>query len=342
MYILKRNTQKNPMTQQLTTTSQTALAIAPDLPADRNPAAVYLGSLSRTGRVTMQSALNGIADKLTRGRVVDARMLDWRALRYQHVAALRSRLMDEYAPATANKMLCAVRGVMKQAWNLGYIDAEEYNRIKAVKGVSGSTVPAGRAMTEAEIEAMLAICARDASNAGARDGALVVLLRAGGLRRAEICALTLDDYDAVNKSLLVRGKGNKQRELPLNDDVRSALADWLQVRGARPGALFCAVNKSGKVTIGGRLSPQSIYNAVIKRAAQAGVKNISTHDFRRTFVGDLLDAGADISTVQQLAGHASVTTTQRYDRRGEKTKRAAVDLLHVPYKPRRQIVLIEP
>jgi integrase/recombinase XerD len=316
-------------------TPPSALAIAPNLPADRNPAAVYLGSLAKTGRITMQSALDGVAAKLTRGRVVDARLLDWRVLRYQHMAALRSQLTEDYAPATANKMLCAVRGVMKQAWSLGYIDAEEYNRIKAVKGVGGSTVPAGRALTAAEIEALLQVCAADTSPAGARDGALLVLLRAGGLRRAEMCALTIDDYDQINKSLLVRGKGNKQRELPVNDDVRAALADWLSVRGLKPGALFCPVNKSGKVTVKARLSPQSIYNAVLKRADQAGVKNISTHDFRRTFVGDLLDAGADISTVQQLAGHASVTTTQRYDRRGEKTKRAAVELLHVPYKARR-------
>jgi site-specific recombinase XerD len=190
-------------------------------------------------------------------------------------------------------------------------------------------------LTSAEIEAMLNACAVDDTPAGARDGALLVLLRSGGLRRSEMCALTLDDYDQINKSILVRGKGNKQRELPVNDDVRTSLSDWLAVRGTKSGAIFCPVNKSGKVTVKARLSPQSIYNAVLKRAGESGVKNISTHDFRRTFVGDLLDAGADISTVQKLAGHSSVTTTQRYDRRGKKTMRAAVELLHVPYKSRK-------
>lgn len=315
----------------LTTTSR-AIVKPSDLPADRNPAAVYLAGLSRTGRVTMRSALNVIADKLTHGHVTDARLLDWRGLRYQHVEALRSRLKEDYAPATANKMLCAVRGVMLQAWKLGYLSAEEYGLIKSVSNVSGSTVLAGRSLTAAEFEAMIDACAADDSPAGERDRAMLVLLMSGGLRRAEIGTVTLEDFDRINKTLRVRGKGNKQRDLPLNKDVLNALESWLLVRGTRPGAIFCPVNKSGKVTIKLKMSPQAIYDAVLRRAAQAGVKSISTHDFRRTFVGDLLDAGADISTAQKLVGHASVTTTQRYDRRGEKTKRSAVELLQGKYR----------
>ena len=82
------------------------------------------------------------------------------------------------------------------------------------------------------------------------------------------------------------------------------------------------------------ITPQTAYDVLRRRAAEAGVSSCSPHDLRRTFVSNLLDAGADLVTVQNLAGHASPATTARYDRRGEETKRVAAELLHVPYRPR--------
>ena len=160
------------------------------------------------------------------------------------------------------------------------------------------------------------------------------LLYAAGLRRAELVALDLADYNGDTGELKVRGKGNRERLLFVNNGAADALADWLHVRGDEPGPLFLPVNKGGVIQQGRRLVEQSVYDMVRRRAAQADVEPPSPHDLRRTFVSDLLDRGADISTVQQLAGHANVQTTARYDRRGDEAKRKAVGLLHYPHRRR--------
>ena len=83
-----------------------------------------------------------------------------------------------------------------------------------------------------------------------------------------------------------------------------------------------------------RLSNQAVFFGVRKGGAQAGVKSVSPHDMRCTFISDLWDAGVDGSTIQRLAGHASITTTQRYDRRGDEAKRRTADMLHLPHARR--------
>jgi site-specific recombinase XerD len=128
------------------------------------------------------------------------------------------------------------------------------------------------------------------------------------------------------------GKGNQARVTYLAEGGRAAVAAWLAHRGEASGPLLWPLNKGGRPTPR-RLSGQAVLGALRKRAAQAGVAACSPHDLRRTMIGDLLEAGADVATVQRLAGHADVRTTGRYDRRGEATKRRAAGLLHVPYQP---------
>ena len=305
------------------------LILTQSLPLDQHPVAVYLTSLSSAhSRRTMRTALHTVAAILTSGDM-DAFQIDWSALRYQHTTAVRTVLMETYKPATANKILSALRGVLREAWQLGYMSAEDYHRAVAVKAVRGQTLPAGRELLRGELEALLGACNADPKPAGIRDGALIASLYTGGLRRAEIVALHLEDYTSDTGRLLVRGKGNKERSVYLPPSAQTYMSRWLALRGDEPGSIFCPINKGGKLQTGG-MSDQAVYNMLRKRADQAGVKAFSPHDIRRTFVSDLLDAGADISTVSRLAGHSNVTTTARYDRRPEEAKQKAAGLLHVP------------
>lgn len=302
------------------------------LPPDRNPALVYLASLAPTGRRTTAGRLKMIARDIL--GIADPQSVPWQDLRYQHVAAIRTKLQElGYSPATVNCALYAIRGVARAAFNLELVSADDLQRIRDVRPVRGERLPAGRALTLGELGALMDACAKDAGPAGVRDSAIIGLLYCGGLRRAEVAALKSDDYNPETGELLVLGKGNKQRNIYVDNGAADALADWLEIRGGEGQNLFLAINKGGRILPQG-MTDQAIYALLRKRARQAGVRDCSCHDLRRSYISDLLDAGADISTVAKLAGHAQVQTSARYDRRGEDTKRKAVALLHLPYRRR--------
>lgn len=309
-------------------------------PLDQNPAAVYLASLAPGSRRAMSDALEIIAGMLSSGQAT-ARSMPWHQLGFAHTQAVRANLAERYAAATCNKMLSALRGVLKAAWRLGQMDAEAYQRARDVGSVTGETLPAGRSLSAGEIGALMEACLSDRlkngtmNPLGTRDAAILALLYGCGLRRAEVAALEVADWrrEEVGASLRVRGKRNKERLVPLVGGAAEALADWMEVRGAAEGPLFVPLRRGGHLQ-SGPITTQAIYKMLLGRAKQAGVASFSPHDCRRTFVGDLLDRGADIVTVQKLAGHANVMTTARYDRRGETVKRKAAELLHVPYRRR--------
>ena len=297
---------------------------------DKNPAAVYLARLAHGSRRTMRAALTTIAHLLTDG-VADCFALPWHLLRYQHTAAVRASLAARYAPATANKHLAALRGVLKEAWRLGLMDGSAYQRAVDLPGVRGGTLPRGRALTPGELRALFAACA-DGSPAGVRDAALLAVLYGGGLRRAEVVSLDMSDYLPLTGALTVRhGKGEKARIVYLTGGAQAAMDAWRTLRGEAAGPLFLPINKGGRIAAR-RMTDQAVLALLQRRAITAGVGHFSPHDLRRTCISDLLDAGADIATVQKLAGHASVATTGRYDRRGEHAKQRAATLLHVPYQ----------
>ena len=102
------------------------------------------------------------------------------------------------------------------------------------------------------------------------------------------------------------------------------------MRTDAPGSLFCQI-RYGRIDVEHGLSVVSIHNRFTLRCQQANIEGAALHDLRRTWVGDMLDAGTDIATVAELAGHSDVRTTQRYDRRPAAVRRAAAARISVPF-----------
>lgn len=290
----------------------------------KNPADLYLNSLARGSRPAMGHALNVMAAIASEGRA-DAQTFDWAVLTFADTARIRAELASQYAPATANKMLSALRGVLKNAWRLGLMEAEQYQRAIDLKPVTGQSLPAGRAIEFAEIEALVKACGQ---LRGARNAAIIGMMYSG-LRRAEVVALNVSDLDLSENRVTVIGKRRKKRLVPLMPGVDAALKRWLALRGDWAGALFVRILRGERLQKQ-RLTTRAINYILDELVAEAGVQSTTPHDFRRTFISDLLDAGADIATVADLAGHSNIQTTRRYDRRGERARRRAMDLLHLP------------
>jgi len=298
------------------------------VPADPHPAVVYLARLSPSSRRTMGQALRLIAGFFGQSPGT----LNWAALRYQHCTAVRTKLMETRSPATANRVLAALRGVLTEAWRLGLLDADAFRNATDLQPVRGERLLRGRALSRRDLQKLFLVCFRDGSAIARRDAALIAVLYGGGLRRSEAVGLNLADYRPEKSVLVVRhGKGGKERAAFVTEGAKRALADWLVARGREPGPLFWPADGRGRPLRNRPMTPHAVALMLRRRASAARVERFTPHDLRRTFVSDLLDAGADMVTVQKLAGHANVETTARYDRRGEDAQRRAAELLCVPF-----------
>ena len=145
-----------------------------------------------------------------------------------------------------------------------------------------------------------------------RDRAILEFLYATGLRVGELASLDLDDVDVAGGMVRVLGKGRKERIVPFGGQAQKALRRWLEAsapgraRSADPGALFLNLR-------GGRLTDRSVRRILDRRLLEAALAaRVSPHALRHSFATHMLGAGADLRAIQELLGHASLSTTQRY------------------------------
>ena len=291
-----------------------------------DPVSLYLDSLAATGRRSVKSLL--ISSTAVLGFEGPLEAMPWNLVEYQHLAQIRNNLNQQGKAAnTINLALSAVRGVMKACFNLGLIKADQLLLINNIKPVRGQRLPSGRSLTTSETQKLHRVCDQDKTIAGRRDHALIALMLATGLRRSEVVSLDISDYNSRTGLLNIHmGKGSKQRLAYLSSESRSIIRQWRKLRGDQPGSLFNPVSRSGKV-LSRPLVSQSVYDIIKQRAEQAQIGSVRPHDLRRTFVTQLLEAGVDLNTTRQLAGHQDIQTTARYDFRSEKNQKKAVQQL---------------
>lgn len=156
-----------------------------------------------------------------------------------------------------------------------------------------------------------------------RDRALLAVLILAGLRRAEVLALDLDHTLCARSLLLVTGKGNRERAVPMHPHVHATLTAWLTARGTPPTRALWT-NKRGAP-----LGRTGLEKMLTKRARQAGITRIHVHAhlLRHTFATNLHASAVDVLEIQQLLGHASLVSTQIYTHTNDARLRAAVDAL---------------
>jgi integrase/recombinase XerD len=172
-----------------------------------------------------------------------------------------------------------------------------------------------KALPLADVEAILEAAGAPATMLALRDRALLEVLYGTGARISEAVGLDVDDLDRVDGTALLRGKGGKERLVPVGTYALSAVDAYLT--RARPDlASVGTPERAGALFLnarGGRLSRQSAWTVLVKAADRAGVtRDVSPHTLRHSFATHLLEGGADVRVVQELLGHASVTTTQIY------------------------------
>lgn len=220
--------------------------------------------------------------------------------------------------ATRARRLAAVRTLFAYLCEEGRLDS---NPVVVVDGVR---VPGGvpRPLSLDETERLLAAFRGDDA-LERRNRALVEMLYATGARVTEMCGLDMQDLDVAGRMVRLCGKGNKERVVPFGEHASRALDDWLSTGGreillGRGGGVGGGVGGVDAVFLGsrgGRLARQAAHAVIREGGRRAGLGNdLSPHTLRHTCATHLLDHGADLRVVQEMLGHASISTTQIYTR----------------------------
>ena len=273
-------------------------------------------SLSSATVRAYEADLRGLADFVDDGprRVTLAQLRSW----------LGEMLDEGSATATLQRRVSCVKGFFAWALKEGHLGVNPALRLKAHRSRRALPEAPTRLEMGLTLEA-LATAAAEGEPQALRDVALVELLYASGLRVSEICDLKVGDVDLERSLVRVIGKGNKERAVPMGGPARAALQRWLAARTQlttpqSPDRVFLGVR-------GGALDPR-VARRVVRSATAASGHAVSPHALRHAMATHLLAGGADLRSVQEMLGHASVATTQIYTHVSNERLRAAFQQAH--------------
>jgi integrase/recombinase XerC len=247
------------------------------------------------------------------------------------VRSLRSWLANQQtrgrARGTLQRRTAAVRVFGRWALQTGRLDHDPAAALRSPKRVRSlpPTLESGDAA--AMLAEALQVAAEGGGPSATRDVAILELLYATGIRVSELCGLDLGDLDQERQTIRVLGKGNKQRTVPYGAPAGRALETWIAARGA------LALPEAGPaVFVGdrGHRIDQRVVRRIVQRALRVvdGAPDLGPHGLRHAMATHLLEGGADLRTVQELLGHASLATTQIYTHVSDARLRAAFQQAH--------------
>jgi len=226
--------------------------------------------------------------------------VDYLLLR-KYLAVLKEKSLGN---ASVGRRLSALRSFFKFLTRESYIETNPILMLSSPK--LDKHLP--QFMTESEAAKLIesAFAKNDADESGLRDRAILETFYSSGLRISEVAGLNLEDVDFISGILKIRGKGKKERIVPIGEAALVAIRKYLDQRRKPNLALFLNKNKK-------RLTTRGIRGIVAKYIHAMGMRQgVSAHTLRHSFATHLLNRGADLRTVQELLGHANLSTTQIY------------------------------
>jgi integrase len=233
-----------------------------------------------------------------------------KAVVQRYAAELREAGM---APSSVNQRLSAIRKLATEAADNGALDPQVANGIRAVKGARREGRRTGNWLTREEAQSWLSAPDRRTLR-GRRDRALLAVLIGCGLRRSEAAGLTFEHVQQRDgRWVLVDliGKRDKIRSVPMPNWAKAAIDEWSRASGVAEGLVFRTVNKGDRV-VGDGITPQAIYNIIVRYAGELKKAGVAPHDLRRTFAKLAHKGGAAIDQIQLSLGHESIQTTEEY------------------------------